>query len=177
MNDNTVLVMVFIAGVLCTEIETVINVVNLLNFSCNMCGKKHDFLGGHWAESVAKFSVFGLLPSRWGCRKHFVSGCWYSSGCDRGRYPRECWSSTLGVLHPGVLVIWYGHIRDLSPTAESSKGGRFPNVTGLHWLCEVGWEGSPSHFIAHTIHHQDTRACSFPSLPGPVVGEMPFATR
>ena len=37
------------------------------------------------------------------------------------------------VLHPGVLVMWYGHIRDLSPTAESCMGGRSPNVTKLHW--------------------------------------------
>ena len=70
---------------------------------------------------------------RWGCREHFVSGCWHSSGRDRGRYPRECWLSTLGVLHPGVLVMWYGHIRDLSPTAEGCMGGRLPNVTLLHW--------------------------------------------
>ena len=40
-----------------------------------------------------------------------------------------------GVLHPGVPVMWYAHIRDLFPTAESCKGGRFPNVTRLHWLC------------------------------------------
>ena len=32
---------------------------------------------------------------RWGCREHFVSGCRHSSGRDRGRYPRECWLSTL----------------------------------------------------------------------------------
>ena len=38
-----------------------------------------------------------------------------------------------GVLHPGVPVMWYGHIRDLSPTAESCKGGR--KVTRLPWLC------------------------------------------
>ena len=55
------------------------------------------------------------------------------AGTDRGRYPRECWLSTLGVLHPGVPVMWYGHIRDLSPTAEGCKGGRVPNATRLHW--------------------------------------------
>ena len=49
--------------------------------------------------------------------------------------PRECWLSTLGVLHPGVPVMWQTHIRDPSPTAGSCKGGRFPNVTRLHWLC------------------------------------------
>ena len=48
---------------------------------------------------------------RWGCREHFVSGCCHSSGRDRGRYPREGWLSTLGVLHPGVPALWYGHIR------------------------------------------------------------------
>ena len=97
-----------------------------------------------------------------GCREHFVSGCWHSSGPDRGRYPKECWLSTLGVLHPGVLVMWYGHIRDLSPTAEDCMGGRLPNVS-LHWAkqprwCKavmigwmgVGWEGYPPHIIAHT---------------------------
>ena len=26
-----------------------------------------------------------------------------------------------GVLHPGVPVMWYGHIRDLSPTAEAAR--------------------------------------------------------
>ena len=79
--------------------------------------------------------VQDLFPelSRWGCREHFVSGCWHSSGRDRGRYPRECWLSTLGVLHPGVPVMWYGHIRDLFPTAEGCKGSRLPNVTMLHW--------------------------------------------
>ena len=61
MNDNTVLVMVLIAGALCTEIETVINVVNLLHFSCFICEIEHDFIGGHWAEPVAKLSVFCLL--------------------------------------------------------------------------------------------------------------------
>ena len=30
-------------------------------------------------------------------------------------------------------VMWYGHIRDLSPTAEGCMGGRLPNVTLLHW--------------------------------------------
>ena len=50
--------------------------------------------------------VFGLLPSRWGCREHFVSGCWHSSGRDYSRYPRESWLYTLGVLHPGVPVMW-----------------------------------------------------------------------
>ena len=75
----------------------------------------------------------GLLLLRWGCREHFVIGCWHSSGRDRGRYTRECWLSTLGVLHPGVPVMWNGHIRDLSPTAEGCMGGRLPNVTRLHW--------------------------------------------
>ena len=36
-------------------------------------------------------------------------------------------------LHPGVPVMWYGHIRDLLPTAGGCKGGRMPNVTRLHW--------------------------------------------
>ena len=26
---------------------------------------------------------------RWGCREHFVSGCWHCLGRDRGRYPRS----------------------------------------------------------------------------------------
>ena len=30
--------------------------------------------------------------------------------------------SALGVLHPGVFVMWYAHIRDLSPTAEAVSG-------------------------------------------------------
>ena len=132
-----------------------------------------------------------LLSLRWGCREHFVSGCWHPSGRDCGRYPRECWLSTLGVLHPGVPVIWYDHIRDLSPTAEGCMGGRTPNVTLLHWAqqpwwckavmigwMEVGWEGSPPHIIAHTMHGAHAQgSIFFPSLPGPVVGEMLSATR
>ena len=27
------------------------------------------------------------------------------------------------MLHPGVPVVWYAHIRDLSPTAEAVRGG------------------------------------------------------
>ena len=68
-----------------------------------------------------------ILLRRWGCREHFVSECWHSSGRDRGRYPRECWSSTfLGVLHPGVPVMWYGHIRDLFPTAWDVRRALYP---------------------------------------------------
>ena len=37
-----------------------------------------------------------------------------------------------GVLHPGVPVLWYGHIRDLFATAEGCKVSRLPNVTMLH---------------------------------------------
>ena len=37
------------------------------------------------------------------------------------------------MLHPGVPVMWYGHIRDLFTTAEGCKGSRLPNVTMLHW--------------------------------------------
>ena len=66
-------------------------------------------------------------------------------GRDRGRYPRECWLSTLGVLHPGVPVMWYGHIRDLSPTADGCMGGRAPNATMLHGVQQkyalVGCDG------------------------------------
>ena len=86
-----------------------------------------------WTDQSSCRPCGGLAFVRWGCREHFVSGCWHSSGRDRGRYPRECWLSTLGVLHPGVPVMWYGHIRDLSPSAEGCKGGRMPNVTRLHW--------------------------------------------
>ena len=89
----------------------------------------------------------GLLLLRWGCREHFVSGCWHSSGRDRGRYPKECWSSTLGVLHPGVPVMWYGHIRDLSPTAEGCMGGRRPNVTLLHWAQQPWWWKAVIHDV------------------------------
>ena len=70
--------------------------------------------------------VLVFFSVRWGCREHFVSGCLHSSGRDRGRYTRECWLSTLGVLNPGVPVMWYTHIRDLSPTAEAVKGAVCP---------------------------------------------------
>ena len=43
---------------------------------------------------------------------------------------------------------------------------------------EVGWEGSPPHIIAHTIHGARAQVEHFfPSLPGPVVGEMLSAAR
>ena len=48
------------------------------------------------------------------------------SGRDYGRYSRECWLSALGVLHPGVTVMWYAHIRDLFPTAEAVRGAVCP---------------------------------------------------
>ena len=47
------------------------------------------------------------------------------------------------------------------------------------WM-EVGWEGSPPYFIAHTDACHIITAPGhllFPSLPGPVVGEMPSAAR
>ena len=44
------------------------------------------------------------------------------AGTPLGATARECWLSTLGVLHPGVPVMWYGHIRDLFPTAEVLYG-------------------------------------------------------
>ena len=34
-------------------------------------------------------SIYKFLLVHWGCREHFVSGCWHSSGRDRGRFPRE----------------------------------------------------------------------------------------
>ena len=118
---------------------------------------------------------------RWGCREHFVSGCWHSSGRDRGRYPRECWLSTLGVLHPGVPVMWYGHIRDLFPTVEGCKGSRLPQcnnvalgTANVMFWCHVsdgsvngGWLGrvcTTLHLHAPYIHPHSTSA-SFVSLP------------
>ena len=44
-----------------------------------------------------------------------------------------CWLSTLGVLHPGVPVMWCDHIRDLFPTAGGCMVSRLPNATMLHW--------------------------------------------
>ena len=35
------------------------------------------------------------------------------------------------MLHPGVPVMWRGHIRDLSPTAEGCMGGRLPNANDV----------------------------------------------
>ena len=101
---------------------------HLLAFgSCCQGDRVHCYQGGCGSEGVL------LLLFALGCREHFVSGCWHSSERDCGRHPRECWLSTLGVLHPGVAVMWYGHIRDLFPTAEGCKGSRLPNVTMLHW--------------------------------------------
>ena len=47
------------------------------------------------------------------------------------------------------------------------------------WL-EVGWGGSPPYFISHSdAYHTITAPAHlfFPSLPGPVVGEMLSAAR
>ena len=121
-----------------------------------------------------------VLSLRWGCREHFVSGCWHSSGRDCCPHPREYWLSTLGVLHPGVPVMWYGHIRDLFPTAEGCMESRLPmpNVTLLHWAqqryalvsCDgwvmVGWLGracTTSHITLRCIPH--STSASFLSLP------------
>ena len=47
----------------------------------------------------------------------------------------------------------------------------------IGWM-EVGWEGSPPHIIAHTMHGAHAQvSIFFPSLPGPVVGEMLSAAR
>ena len=122
--------------------------------------------------------VFFLL--RWRCREHFVSGCWYSSGRDCGRHPRECWLSTLGVLHPGVPVMWFGHIRDLFPTAEGCMGSRPAQcnvvtlgTTRVVLWCYVsdgsvigGWLGrvcTTLHLHAPNITYSTT--ASFVSLP------------
>ena len=42
------------------------------------------------------------------------------------KFTLPCVQCTLhrGVLHPGVPVMWYGHIRDLFPTAEGCMGSR-----------------------------------------------------
>ena len=71
----------------------------------------------------------------------------------------ECWLSTLGVLHPGVPVMWCGHIRDLFPTAEGCMEGRLPNVTLLHWAQQkyalVGCDGSViGRLVGQGLHHQ-----------------------
>ena len=49
-----------------------------------------------------------------------------------------CGTLHRGVLHPGVPVMWYGHISDLSPTAEGCMGGRLHcNVVTLGKATEV----------------------------------------
>ena len=87
-------------------------------FTFGFCCQEDRILHCDFVTIGVKIKADGMVLSlRWGCREHFVSGCWHSSGRDCGRYPRECWLSTLGVLHPGVIVMWYGHIRDLFTTA------------------------------------------------------------
>ena len=81
--------------------------------------------------------TFFLIPL--GCREHSVSGCWHSSGRDYGRYPSECWFSALGVLHPGVPVMWYAHIRDLSPTAKAVRGAERPRKQGYLGVKQMWW--------------------------------------
>ena len=107
--------------------------------------------------------------------------------------PRECWLSTLGVLHPGVPVMWYGHIRDLSPKAVRLYGRLYAQCNkatlgtteAMYW-CHVsdgsvigGWLGRVCTTL-HLLHHTSLTAPAhllFPSLPGPVVGEMLSAAR
>ena len=47
---------------------------------------------------------------------------------------KECWLFTLGVLRPGIPVMWQTHIRDLYPTAGSCKGGRLSRGNKKPWL-------------------------------------------
>ena len=104
-------------------------------------------------------------------------------GCDCGRYSKECWLFTLGVLHPGVPFMWQ---------AESCKGGRLPKgnkvalgvrqrwCKGSDGLVVVGWLGKGTTTL-HCTRRTDATGSKLslfflPSLPGPVVGEMPSAT-
>ena len=73
-----------------------------------------SFCMAPWVSSAIWWQSFGpiydhldhdsvLLSERWGCREHFVSGCWHSSGRDRGRLPQ------------GVLVIYFGSAASWRP--------------------------------------------------------------
>ena len=52
-------------------------------------------------------------------------------------------------------------------------------LVDVEWCSSVGWEGTTPHFIEHTIRdaHAQALIIFFPSLPGPVVGEMLSAAR
>ena len=49
----------------------------------------------------------------------------------------------------------------------------------MGWWLSDGWVGAPPHFMARTTcrHTSQDTSATFLSLPGPVVGEMPSATR
>ena len=107
-------------------------------------------------------------------------------------------------LPQGVLVIYFGSAASWrpcnvvcprqGPTAEAVRGpcaqcnevalGKTKVVLWCtavmgRWL-EVGWEGSPPNFIAHTDAYHIITAPGhlfFPSFPGPLHGEMPSAAR
>ena len=75
--------------------------------------------------------TIGLLSFALGMQGTLRSWSWHSSGRDRGRYPGRCWLFTLGVLHPGVPVMWCGLIRDLtsrtcSPQLKAVRGAVCP---------------------------------------------------
>ena len=89
----------------------------------------------------------------------------------RHKWPKS-WSS---MEDPAVLLErnLYGH-----PLAGPLWELQFQKV--LEWWLSAGWEGAPPHFIAHTTRWRTGskfRAFFSPSLPGPVVGEMPSAAR
>ena len=79
------------------------------------------FIGCVWAGPIAKISYLVFF--------FYVGVAGNTSLVDAGTLlgatavvtPGSAGLSTLGVLHAGVLVMWYAHIRDLSPTAEAVR--------------------------------------------------------
>ena len=64
---------------------------------CDLLAQSWEYQGGCGSERACFFIL------RWGCREHFVSGCWHSSGRDLGRLPQ------------GVLVIYFGSAASWRP--------------------------------------------------------------
>ena len=63
------------------------------NVSLGMESATSWYTAEFWSTTPAVLvscTSFALLILRWGCREHFVSRCWHSSGRDCGRYPMEC---------------------------------------------------------------------------------------
>ena len=136
-------------------------------------------------ESPCDTGTDGLFEDFLDCLAVFVVGSVFSSVClsvvarwffcvpeDHGRFAL-IWEMTSGASFCSCQADWCWY-----PWSRCDRAG-FKQMSGM---VVVGWLGRGSTTLhcthhalpPHLTHHS---VFSFPSLPGPVVGEMPSATR